>query len=122
MPLPLAVIAMVLILAGFALYVMLAFRLFKRLRTALQQRGYKGPVVLTGAGVAAFTLPFVRPGPRGVRSLHLTSSVTCSNGPRALGGLSILAYLSKVCVRSQRSVTRSATHINLLDSHSLSSL
>ena len=50
MPLPLAVIAMVLILAGFALYVMLAFRLFKRLRTALQQRGYKGPVVLTPRG------------------------------------------------------------------------
>ena len=50
MPLPLAVIAMVLILAGFALYVMLAFRLYKQLRTAVQQRGYKSPVVLTGAG------------------------------------------------------------------------
>ena len=59
MPLPLAVIAMVLILAGFALYVMLTFRLYKRLRTTVQQRGYKSPVVLTGAGVAAFTLPFV---------------------------------------------------------------
>ena len=95
MPLPLAVIAMVLILAGFALYVMLAFRLFKRLRTALQQRGYKGPVVLTGAAVAAFTLPFVRPGPRGVRSLHLTSSVTCSNGPRALAGFLFLRIFPK---------------------------
>src|SRR5262245_7107794 len=59
MPLPLAIIGMVLILAGFALYVMLAFRLFKRLRTAVQQRGYKSPVVLTGTAVAAFTLPFV---------------------------------------------------------------
>ena len=59
MSLPLAVIAMVLMLAGFALYVMLAFRLFKRLRTAVQQRGYKSPVVLTGTAVVAFTLPFV---------------------------------------------------------------
>jgi hypothetical protein len=59
MSLPLAIIAMVLILAGFALYVMLAARLYKRLRTAVQQRGYKSPVVLTGASVAAFTLPFV---------------------------------------------------------------
>jgi len=59
MSLPLAVIAMVFMLAGFALYVMLAFRLFKRLRTAVQQRGYKSPVVLTGTAVAAFTLPFV---------------------------------------------------------------
>jgi hypothetical protein len=59
MPLPLAVIAMVLLVAGFALYVMLAFGLYKRLRTTVQQRGYKSPVVLTGAGVAAFTLPFV---------------------------------------------------------------
>jgi hypothetical protein len=39
MSLPLAIIAMVLILAGFALYVMLAARLYKRLRTAVQQRG-----------------------------------------------------------------------------------
>src|SRR5215475_8517172 len=59
MSLPLAVIAMVFMLAVFALYVMLAFRLFKRLRTAVQQRGYKSPVVLTGTAVAAFTLPFV---------------------------------------------------------------
>ena len=59
MSLPLAIIGMVLILGGFALYVMLAFRLFKRLRTAVQQRGYKSPVVLTGTAVAAFTLPFV---------------------------------------------------------------
>lgn len=41
------------------MYMMLAFRLYKRLRTTVQQRGYKSPVVLTGAGVAAFTLPFV---------------------------------------------------------------
>lgn len=59
MSLPLAIIAMVLILAGFALYAMLAFRLYKRLRTALRQRGYKSPALLTGAAVAAFTLPFV---------------------------------------------------------------
>ena len=58
MTLPLAIIAMALILAGFVLYVMLAFRLYKRLRTTLQQRGYKSPAVLTGAGVAAFILPF----------------------------------------------------------------
>ena len=58
MSLPLAVIAMVAILAGFVLYAMLAVRLYKRLRAAVQQRGYKSPVLLTGAGVAAFTLPF----------------------------------------------------------------
>ena len=57
--LPLAIIAMMAILAGFALYMMLAVRLYKRLRTAVQQRGYKSPVLLTGVGVAAFALPFV---------------------------------------------------------------
>lgn len=50
---------MMTILAGFALYMMLAVRLYKRLRTAVQQRGYKSPVLLTGVGVAAFALPFV---------------------------------------------------------------
>jgi hypothetical protein len=49
---------MILMLAGFALYLMLASRLYKRLRATVQQRGYKSPVVLTGAAVAAFTLPF----------------------------------------------------------------
>src|SRR5207248_2474150 len=59
MPLPLAVMAMVLILAGFVLYGMLSVRLYKRLWTALQRQGYRSPAVLNGAGAAAFALPFV---------------------------------------------------------------
>ena len=58
MPLPLAVVGVLLILVGFGLYVMLVSRLYKRLRNAIQGRGYKSPALLTGAYVAAFTLPF----------------------------------------------------------------
>src|SRR5262245_10531681 len=58
MPLPLAVIGMVLLLAGIVLYAILASRLHKWLRKALQRQGYKSPVALTGAGAAAITLPF----------------------------------------------------------------
>lgn len=58
MPLPLAVVGVLLILVGFGLYVMLVSRLYKRLRNAIQGRGYKSPALLTGAYAAAFTLPF----------------------------------------------------------------
>jgi hypothetical protein len=57
--LPLAILGIVVILVGFVLYLVVAARLYKRLRRAVQQRGYKSPVVLNGAAVAAFTLPFV---------------------------------------------------------------
>jgi hypothetical protein len=49
---------MVLLLAGFVLYVMLAVLLYKRMHAALQEQGYRSPAVLNGAAVAAFVLPF----------------------------------------------------------------
>jgi hypothetical protein len=57
MPLPLAVIMMVLLLAGMVLYIVLVYRSFGRLRRVLIQRGYKSPAVLTLAGGFAFVLP-----------------------------------------------------------------
>jgi hypothetical protein len=59
MSLPLAVIALVLLLVGMALYAKLVSRLFDPLRRTLQQRGYKSPAVLTGWAAAAFALPFL---------------------------------------------------------------
>ena len=59
MPWPLAIVAMVFLLAGMYYYARLVYRLFIRMRTTLQQRGYKSPAVQAGLGAIAFTLPFI---------------------------------------------------------------
>jgi hypothetical protein len=58
MPLPLAVLAVVLLLAGTVGYLVLASRAFGLLRRSLERRGYKSPVVRTLAGAAAFLSVF----------------------------------------------------------------
>jgi hypothetical protein len=58
MPLPLAVLVMLLLLGAMAGYVVLARRAFRWLRRALERRGYKSPAGLALAGASAFVVVF----------------------------------------------------------------
>jgi hypothetical protein len=58
MPWPLAIVAMVLLLAGIYYYFRFVARLFGRLKAALRERGYKSPALQVGLAALAFVLPF----------------------------------------------------------------
>lgn len=57
MPLPLAVLVVLLFLAALAAYAVLVYRSFRLLRRRVAARGYKSPAALTLAGGVALVLP-----------------------------------------------------------------
>ena len=58
MPWPLAIVAMVLLLAGMYYYFRLVVHVFARVGTTLRERGYKSPALRSILAAIAFVLPF----------------------------------------------------------------